>query len=1040
VRPSGLLLLRGMRWRLGISLLTVLTSAIAVGAAVLGPLYLQAAGDSVVRTTVAAASVEDRGATLSAPPGAVPSVGQLQSAERTVVQAGGPDRFYGAPITSVLSGVGLVSRRSGPVRSQLLSRTGICGYLHFEAGGCDMAFDDVAISDRSARALGVSLGAVIEAGVPGLSRPLRLQVTGIYAVPNFDLSYWWGNAPGYFPFGQVAGGSSREPQLDSLITSPVTALSVPVQDTPQIVGQVPLRVGTVGLASEGRLRQSLAQASASVAAHGVTLNSQLASLLAGADGQRHTMSTIVAVAAVQLVLLAIWVLAGLLVRSSDARQAELRVARLRGFPPISVLAVSALEPVTLCALGLVLGVAAAWGAVVVARDRVLDPAAVIAPDVWVFAALGLTVAAIAGALAVGTLRLLRSSDGSGVRTAGRSSSRQAGVIVDIVLLVLAVVALIALETNGSLSGHSNPIAAAAPGLIALGTAVIAVHCVLFACRAGVSASANSSRIATFLALRQIVRRPAAMRQTRVLIIALCLACFAISAWSVAHTNRAAAATFTVGTKEVVTVTPRGVGLEQAVDRVDPRGRFAMAAVQITTPSSSALAVDASRLSAALPWPRGISATTLAATSRLLAPPTAPAINLPGTAVRLAANAMVPGGSTAWRNLEVVAWAFNSQVGTTIVDLGALRPGARTYQASVGEVCPGGCRLAGLGVIPAPNHNAPTSGTVDLTVTGLSTLSAAGSWTPMGFDSFAGGWRGTSADVQVGPSGAGGLSIVVPASAIADYTGAVGFATSPMASPADHPAVLPAAVTSEIESLNGIAGVRISGLDGNTISVGSAVTVTALPRVGDNAAMVDLDLLTRSQVGPTSPDTADEVWLGPDAPRDVIARLQSAGLRVDRIETASAVLGQLDKSAPALADDFLLVATIVALFAAAASTLGALGANTRQRATELTALQLTGVPRVVLARSLALESGVLAVTALFGAGAGVLAAIMAIPSLPQLGTPAFIPLEYGLPGGLVAAVSAAVVVVILLATAAVATVLVHRMSPILLRMAPNDSAG
>ncbi len=51
MRPGGALLVRGIRWRLGTSLLTVLTAAIAVGAAVLGPLYLRTAGDSVVRTT-----------------------------------------------------------------------------------------------------------------------------------------------------------------------------------------------------------------------------------------------------------------------------------------------------------------------------------------------------------------------------------------------------------------------------------------------------------------------------------------------------------------------------------------------------------------------------------------------------------------------------------------------------------------------------------------------------------------------------------------------------------------------------------------------------------------------------------------------------------------------------------------------------------------------------------------------------------------------------------------------------------------------------
>ena len=1028
-----------MRWRLGISLLTVLTSAIAVGAAVLGPLYLQAAGDSVVRTTLGAASIEDSGATLSAPPGAVTSLDQLQSAERIVEAAGGPHRFYGAPITTVVSGFGLAASRVGAVRSQLLARSGICGVLHFEAGGCDMAFDDVAVSDRSARELGVSVGAVIHASVQGRSKPLVLHVTGIYSVPNLDDSYWWGNASGYFPFGQVTGGFNRVPEVDSLVTSPATALAVPVQDAPQLTGQVALRAGSVGLAEEASVRRALSDASATVVARGVILNTQLASLLAGADSQRHAMSTIVAVAAVQLVVLAIWVLAGLLVRSSDARQAEIRVARLRGFPPVSVLAVGALEPAALCTLGLALGLGAAWAAVVLARNDVLDHAAVISPDGWTFAALGVTVAAIAGALAFGTARQLRSSDDPDAPAASRASSRRAGFIVDIVLLVLAAVALVALETNGSLSGHTNPIAAAAPGLIALGTAVIAVQCVLLACRAGVSASANSDRIAIFLALRQIVRRPAAMRQTRVLIIALCLACFAVSAWSVAHSNRAAAATFTVGTKEVVTVTPRGVGLKQAVDRVDPRGRFAMAAVQITTASSTVLAVDAARLTAALPWPNDISRTSLPAASHLLAPSTAPTIKLPDTSVRLTATAAVSGASRGFKNLEVGLWAFNPQAGTTIVDLGRLHLGEWTYGGTLGVGCSGGCRLAGLGLIPAPGHNAPTSGAVQFTVTRLSAGAASAS-TPLGFDQSPRSWRSADASIRIHTGAAGGLALVVPASATANYTGAVGYATAPMVSPADHPTVLPAAVTSEIESINGVAGVRIAGFDGNTLTVASSITASALPRVGDNAAMVDLDLLSRSQVGPTIPDTADQVWLGPAAPSDAIARLQAAGLRIDRIETASAVLHQLDQSAPALADDFLLVATIVALLAAAASTLGALGANTRQRATELTALELTGVPRTVLARSLALESAVLALTALFGVAGGVLAAIIAIPSLPELGAPALIPLQYELPGGLVAAVSAVVVAVILLATAAVAAVLVHRMSPVLLRMAPNDSAG
>jgi hypothetical protein len=169
-------------------------------------------------------------------------------------------------------------------------------------------------------------------------------------------------------------------------------------------------------------------------------------------------------------------------------------------------------------------------------------------------------------------------------------------------------------------------------------------------------------------------------------------------------------------------------------------------------------------------------------------------------------------------------------------------------------------------------------------------------------------------------------------------------------------------------------------------------------------------------------------------------LRASGLQVHNVQTAAAVFAQLQRSGPALADDFLLIATIVALLAAAASTLSALGANSRERATELTALEAGGVPRRALAGSMVFESAVLAGTALFGAAAGVLAATMTIPALPELGIPAAIPLRYGLPEGWVAAVSLALVLVIALTSAAVITVVVRRMSPALLRLAPNDSTG
>ncbi len=193
---------------------------------------------------------------------------------------------------------------------------------------------------------------------------------------------------------------------------------------PTAIGQIPLRAGAVGLGDESAVRRAAEHApSPRLSGQGIQAGTRLPSLLAQADHQRHAMTTIVAIAAIQLVLLAVWVLGSLLVRSSDARRSEARVARLRGFPAVSMLWVTAAEPGLLCLSGAVLGVAAAWVAIVVARAQLFVHSAVIGFDGWTFAALGLTLAAIVGALGVGTVRLLRARDPATARRARRGPPR-----------------------------------------------------------------------------------------------------------------------------------------------------------------------------------------------------------------------------------------------------------------------------------------------------------------------------------------------------------------------------------------------------------------------------------------------------------------------------------------------------------------------------------------------------------------------------------------------------------------------------------------
>ncbi len=94
-------------------------------------------------------------------------------------------------------------------------------------------------------------------------------------------------------------------------------------------------------------------------------------------------------------------------------------------------------------------------------------------------------------------------------------------------------------------------------------------------------------------------------------------------------------------------------------------------------------------------------------------------------------------------------------------------------------------------------------------------------------------------------------------------------------------------------------------------------------------------------------------------------------------------------------------------------------------------------RAILARSLAIEAGILALTALFGVAAGAGTAAIALPSLPQLAAPTTTPLSYALPVSLLLAVASGAVLLVMAATALAARGILTSMTPTLLRNAADD---
>src|SRR5262249_54412292 len=155
----------------------------------------------------------------------------------------------------------------------------------------------------------------------------------------------------HFQFGQNSNRPLFLPRTDDLFLASPSAFVLPSAYVRSLTIQSGLRPGVLGIGNASAVRQEMIGLQQRAAAAGLEVETGLTALLSGPLHQRKLMGTVVVVAAVQLVLLAIWVLTSVLLRSADLRRAELRVARLRGFPLPTLFAVSIAEPAALCAIG-----------------------------------------------------------------------------------------------------------------------------------------------------------------------------------------------------------------------------------------------------------------------------------------------------------------------------------------------------------------------------------------------------------------------------------------------------------------------------------------------------------------------------------------------------------------------------------------------------------------------------------------------------------------------------------------------------------------
>ncbi len=893
--------------------------------------------------------------------------------------------------------------------SDLVARTDVCRHLSFRSGGCPVAPGSVAVSTRSAQALGLHTGDRLTLFATRSARPITLMISGLFRPGDPQVPFWWGE--NYFPKGE--GFSTSKPLLDDVFASAQTVLAVAPPGQVALMTQFPLTEDDLVPGIVGPFETTLARlVNQARTDEAVGVSSGVVSQLDRAAQDEHTTGTIVIVVDLQLVLLSLLVLYFVAARTAEAREPDVRLAELRGFGPSDAALVALLEPLTILGLSVPLGILVAWLAAVVASPHLFVPGVgpTVAPPAVGAAVLSFAAGVLATVLGARQLIFRRAAPRH------QGPGRQGiAIAVDAVAVTLAVVAFVEVAAGGVSSGaHTDPLAAFAPGLLAFGMGVVAARLLPLASRLAVRATRGSPRVGTTLAVTRIARRAELSRHIVLVSLAVGLATFAIAGWAVAGHNRSLDAGFDVGASRALVVTvPPGVDFLSAVRQADPGGSEAMAVVIERAPDGVTLAVDSARMAEVAAWPPTLSTTGVRTLARLIAPRTAPVVTVSGTAVRVSVD--VAGSVEPAPELQAVVFDDGFQELST-VDLGALHVDRHSYQGSIVGDCTPTCRLVGLAVTWAPPGSVPQqSARIPFTMTSIADRSGGGPWSTVParlgdpHD-----WSSPAGAVTLGKDGS---ALTVDATVDADGSPAT-------FGPADVPPTLPAIVTG---SFSGNTGV---GLDGSTLTVRSVALVPALPVIGNGngAIMVDLALAQRLQAGPMLHATS-EVWLAPGPDRDVVQRLRTDGITVVEVHTVSSQLSVLSKTGVSLAYALFLVSALVAAVLAVASTIFAVSVTARRRMVEFASLRAVGIRPRTLRRSLAIEQVlVLGVGVVTGAAAGVIATVVALPSIPENFTAGTAPpLAFGLPLGAIGVIIVAVLVSLGTTVAVAARLVVGRSS-------------
>ena len=1002
--------LRSLSWRRWATLGLLAASVAAFAAAAVGPLWANAAEDSMLTRTFRAGGPADgssllqvtaRGNDIGYGQQQIPALAE-QEAEQSARMPAPLRRAFTEPRRLLAtSGRMLVTAESeAEVMAHLSwSRVG-CPAVTLVAGACPDRDTEVAVSARTARALQVAVGDRVE--VPALTHeppeantgrffPATLRVTGVYQAPDVRSRSWVGWEQ---VFEHATGDpEARDPVLprtETLFTThdlllrlaqtPVVARETRLLDLESVDGD---RVDALEaqLAPWDRERHALVGTV-------VLVDEPLAAMTAVAD-QRAAVRLASWVVGLQLLGLVWYVLYLLTGAATEGRSHDVALAKLRGLRPRTVTVLAVLEPVLVVVAALPLGLLAALALVRWAGSALLPGAVELRLDRSVLVALvvALTGACLAAAAAVRATvheRALVQLQGG-----RRVWSPRGLLLAETAVITLSAAALWQVfrrRDDADLDG----LVLLAPGLAAAGVGVLAARLLRTVSLLWARRTRHRPRHAAYLASRHVGRRQHGTRVAVFAAVAVALAVFATACWGVGERQRAGQAAMDVGASRVLQVTATSpTELLQAVHRVDPGGRHLLAAAELDSgnPSARVLAVDSPRMAEVSAWQAEWGLPPETVTSRLR-PLTAPTLRLHGPDLAVDVDIEASLGVSLVLSLVDAAGAEHRASAALVGD------GPQTARMDV-DGCRAGCRLDEIVLVRQPGESGILVGQATFT-----RLTDGGREVPGAFARL--GWRSSRLNEDLAAStetsrleraGADGLRATYNVGPL-DVAGIVR---------ADVPAALPIVVTpaTGLDELGRDDLVQVTALDGFRTPATVAGRAWVLPRLEDVGALVDLGLALRTS-DEALPSLRLQVWAAPDA-GSVTAlsrRLDAAGVRVVGATSVAERRAELDRSGPALSLLLLLGVAGSALAVAVLAVVGLALVQGRARAVETAALRTAGVRRATLRRAawweyvLQLGTGVVA-----GLVAGVVTADGLALSVTRIGiTGAVAPVTGELPAG------------------------------------------